>query len=257
MESAVSIIDSINDSFDNKQNGSISIYASRYDSTNDPGEVEFARKKVYDSFKVTLINREFSIVPFIISFCTLNDDPIMWRLYKSSIQFVFDKTKLNTIGLLGQEMQYFANDSALKQDVIQWNIIKKASDYYNRDFPIDALDDQILFSCLYPFIKHESYSCEHEWRIVCRRIEMNGSYYISDGVNLTQDTNIHYRYRYGQIFPYTIIHLPLSAFVGIVINEPNDIRFQDKRNKLTSLFKTKGLLESNFFIKQTKTAEIR
>lgn len=69
--------------------------AGRYDVMNDPYDSTYAASKINKTFweqgmEPPIDTNVYDITPYLVSFCTKEDEPLMWRLYDAEVALHID-----------------------------------------------------------------------------------------------------------------------------------------------------------------------
>ena len=216
--------------------------ATRFDCLNDPQECTYGSEmyeRIFDNKNAPIVT------PYILSFCKDSDNPIMWRLYHSKIQFVFNKNKIeNEIKRMNiNGIQFYCNDVlyAVMSDINTTEDFKKETGTEITEE--NAID---IISCLKP----KDFEIEKEWRV-----------YVSENKDYKgMCKDIHDRVigassRYGLVKMYREIPIPTNALTEIVVYEFSKGQFELIKNQLGNLLNGIGL--SDVIISQTNCASVR
>lgn len=214
--------------------------ATRSDCMNDPQECIYGQE-LYSR----IIGKEMQkLTPFILSFCKTLDDPVMWRLYQSQVQFVFAKDKIQTRlnSDNSEEVNLFCGD------VIYAEIkdIEDSIDFFN-ELKIKPREDEYTETTCR--LKPKDYSVENEWRVCALE---------TDKTDLSKDMKDHMTgagFRYGLVKLFRNINIPKDALREVIIFEFDDNKFNAVKAQLEDLFRRVGIY--NIPINQTGCAKIR
>ena len=202
------------------QNDNINLWATRYNFLNDPFEFVFAKSIIEPKLAVLsleegkIFDSEMHMYPYIVSFCEVNDNLNMWKLYgNNGLGFIlgFDKELLyehaqqeaNTL----QKVSYSNNENL--KDTIQCtrNIYFKSKESNNI---IDYYD-------ICSLIKSDDYKHEHEIRYLIPNYD---SFEFKKG-EITRDGEDYrktkFRHSHQGLIPYMELKLPKSVLKSITI----------------------------------------
>lgn len=239
LESAISIISGVEQKDKTKY---FKFRATRFDCLNDPNECKYGSEMyetIFEGKKAPVVT------PYILSFCKDSDNPIMWRLYHSKIQFVFNKNKIeNEIKQMQIDgIDYCCNDVlyAVVSD------IKTPADFKKEtSTEITEENAKNIISCLKP----TDFEIEKEWRVwASENKDYQGMF------KDIQNRVIGATSRYGLVKMYREIPIPSDSLAEIIVYEFSQDQFELIKNQLDNLLKGIGL--SNVIISQTNCASIR
>lgn len=242
LSSALSIIKGIR----KEQDGSyLVLRASRSDCLNDPNECIYVEQACKAIFKSR--NKE----TFLLSFCKSADNPVMWRLYNSSIELVFDKSVI-----MQTASKITNNDVEVEYGDVSYYDFKGKSYKTQKEFqdytgmsanPNDSDKTRSL-------IKHIDYEVENEWRIILLETK---KYIQPTKLNDIKNGIVGSFERYGMIKIYREMKLPLEALSKIRIYEFSQSKFELIRDQLKDLFSRMDISIDDDFICKTECAGIR
>lgn len=196
--------------------------ATKSDCLNDPNECGLG------DMYAEIIKSTPAEKLFILSFCKTLDNPVMWRLYDSKIQFIFDKTLIdkeltnnNTAAvnlysgdvhyaeLRGLDVACFEKETGFKIEEDREKMVKNISLLKSKDFEI-----------------------EDEWRIVA----METSKYTKTKKSKDLESGvIGAGSCYGLVKTYREISIPTTALKEIIVYEFDKNKFGLIRSQIEDL----------------------
>lgn len=239
IESAIAILMGIED-------GKIMFRATRYDCLNDPNECRYGEMMWKRIFGTSLPNNK----PFILSFCNISDNPIMWRLYESKVQFVFNRYEIENE--IDTKMNGGNSPNVIYKygDVIyidQRNINSKTGLKRRLHFA----QSKRIGNDLIAIIKHRDYVVEDEWRIIAVETQNYSQPDMSNDLRKIVGASS----RYGLLKLHRVIPVPLASLKEIIIYEFDNIKFDLIKSQMEDLLKRKNISGVN--IKQTECSGCR
>ncbi len=215
--------------------GKIVLWATRFDSLNDPTDCIFARNVV-----MPIIFKEWQkrhpdekaddyyseAYPYVISFTRLKDDEFMWRHYGSQVCLSFNADILERCqnspegkNLASWAKCHYIEEETDKQEVIQIaDIIRDALGWSDNSL----MDYQETCA----FIKRKAFMREEEWRMV--QSDHKNIVFHSAEEREEKETSMNTLFRCnkkGDIIPYKEFTLPGKALSAIIINEPDPHKY--------------------------------
>lgn len=238
LDAVISIINGI-------ENGQLKFRATRSDCLNDPNECRYGAEMCERIFKQGVKNQLGK--PFLLSFCKTSDSPVMWRLYESKIQLVFNrydielamdststkKVKLEYGDVLYYDLRHIANQHQFKEET------GMSLSTSNRNYIISL-------------IKHIDYKIEDEWRIIAAE---TGRYVQPDRFDDLAKGIVGVDSAFGLLKMYREIQIPVSALKEIIVYEFDDAKFDLMKSQIEDLLNRKNITGIN--IKKTECAGVR
>lgn len=250
--------------------GCLEFHGSRYDCMNDPTDYVFARDEIIPKLKVSLqeSKAQNAIVPFpyILSFCKSDDNFLMWRLYNAEVSLVLNSELLpfnewnnwnnkQISDIVSYGDVKYSNDKSIGKDSIGlFNSAKNRTDNEIDDFYLNVI----------PFIKHEAYSMENEYRLVKVDYLSLTAKYKEDAKDkcemqrheLTHDIKIR-DIKNGDIRFYKKFKLPKESLVGIIIHTFDKEMFESIKKHLQLWLANNDYDLNNIKITQTISYPVR
>lgn len=247
----------------------ICFWGFRYDSLNDPTDCIFAKDILLSEWskrnEEVNIDDTFDLFPYVVSFSTEEDYDLMWRLYNAEIALVIDSNKFpyddwNIPGEYSKSTSYKKVEYANNENVL--SVIEEV--YNNRTDIIESnpLDEFLLY--VLPFIKHEAYSVEKEFRLVKMDSNIRKYKYNSDFPE--KSTYFEFEKPYdvkcagvkdGKLRLYKEFHLPKECLVGVIIHTFDDAKFQTQKKHFELWLRQNNFDISPDFIKKTNSYPVR
>lgn len=239
LDAVISIINGMRD-------GQLRFRATRSDCLNDPNECRYGEEMCERIFKQKAKDQLGK--PFLLSFCKTSDSPVMWRLYESKIQLVFNrydielaidststkKVKLEYGDVLYYDLRHINNQSQFKEETGV------------------SLSTSNTRSYIISLIKHIDYKIEDEWRIIATEtscyIQPDRSDDLAKGVVGVDSA-------FGLLKMYREILIPISALKEIIVYEFDDTKFYLMKSQIEDLLNRKNITGIN--IKKTECAGVR
>ncbi len=219
----------------------INLWATRYNFLNDPLEYVFAKQNVEPLLSKLSIKEnkrfdpEMHMYPYIVSFCEVDDNLNMWRLYgNNGYGFVlgFERSTLEEMAL--QEANTLQIVSYTNTANIE-NIIIATRDTYYKTKESDNIIDYYDICSL---IKREDYEHEHEIRYLISNYD---SFDFKQG-KLTRDSEdyskIKHRCSNRGIIPYIELELPKNTLKSITLGYKLD--FDTQKDSVEKYLQSNG-----------------
>lgn len=244
-------------------------WGTRYDSMNDPTEVNYAKEIVLpaliDSLKKT--DREWEtkevedVYAYIVSFSQKEDDFNMWRLYNAEVALVIDPDALSEAKIGTDGGKY----NELQSQIVSVKEVKYANDENVPQVAVELFNDSDdrhetmveTFCCeVFPFIKNEAYNIEGEVRMVCLDYTGATASY-NNGEPLIVDTEIPRNVkcrgnRNGSILLYKEFWVKKEALQKIVVRTHDEDYFEKVKKQLRVLLVSNGY-KADLPIERTKS----
>jgi len=240
-------------------------HGSRYDCMNDPTDFIFARDTIIPCLKERYGEKDLEDAinpyPYIVSFCKSEDDPLMWRLYKSEVALVvdsdkfpikkwddWDKKNVSDIYLYG-DVEY----ATTSKEVIDKAEKLKEKRANKNDNEIDNFMNAVVF------IKHKSYEVENEYRLArydYDSFEVKYNERAKDKCDIYEgeifkDVKVR-DVKNGDIRLYKDFFLPKESLEGIIVHTYDPIKFESIRKHLLLLHQMKDINPTKVSIRPTK-----
>ncbi|MDE6012204.1 MAG: DUF2971 domain-containing protein [Prevotella sp.] len=204
----------------------VKLWATRYGFLNDKREFVWANQVIQPELeKIAKQNGEVfdperRVHPYILSFCDVENDPVMWRLYGNDGAGVCLTFDINEMGIHKEKMMahmavVYTNESNLREAIESAHRI-----YQQEDANVKFADD---YREVAAFIKHKDYEIEQEYRVV----KFVGDGFCSE-YDPTKESNceikdleyseeIKFRPRGNMLIPYVEIMLPKTSLKEVHI----------------------------------------
>lgn len=245
-------------------------WGTRYDSMNDPTEHIYAKEELIPELSKSLNLEEVKdteIYPYVVSFSKMDDDFIMWRMYKAELALVLDydvinkwvEEELNCND--GEKFYYFGEcryPETKKELIDSFNQLRE----WNKNRG-DESEDEITALELATFIKRKEFRNENEVRLFTSDYNLPSFEYdeehpeepIMKNQERAKDIKIK-SVRNQDFVLYKEFHLPKDSLRGIILNCEKDIQFDRiKRHILAWLYQLNYDI-SRIDIRPTKTGNL-
>lgn len=220
---------------------------------NDPNEFKFGHEMMIKHHLASV--QEELPNGYVLSFSSLKDSPVMWRLYDAYVSLVFNTKVLMDNCEKDGEYKYmysechYADETNFMQEyeTLREEIPFKCADNTNAD-----LEDNELIAC---FIKHKDYEIEPEFRIV---LMPNTLFTVSERETIDTTIDIDSKVEaYDDHFKvYKELILPKEALSGIIVHEFDIEKFEKLKADILSLLANRGYKVSNDFVTRTNNAPV-
>lgn len=229
----------------------IELWASRFDSMNDPLEFRYAVDHVFGQLGI----HEEDVIncyPYIISFGKERDDLNLWRLYHSEICLVFDINKAMTPyidieseatcfqDIVADSVSYYedSHDMKSKYEILKSKLLTLDDSY--ADEKCEVLSQYAL-----ALLKPDEFKVENEYRIIIpdysgfsiRAPQGNNTPTVTE---MEKSVGIQYRTRNGDILQYKPMKFPKDALSGVIINERDEYKFSLKKQHVLNFLRSRG-----------------
>lgn len=209
------------------QEDGVKLWATRYGFLNDKREFVWANQVIQPELEKIakqngeVFDPEHKVHPYILSFCDMGNDPVMWRLYGNDgegISLTFDINEMNIRpeNMMAHMAVVYTNESNLREAIESAHRI-----YQQEDSNARLADD---YREVAAFIKHKDYEIEQEYRVVkfvgdgfCSEYDptIESNCKMND---FTEDSKeIKFRPRGNALIPYVEITLPKTSLKEIRI----------------------------------------
>lgn len=227
-----------------KPNRKLEFWGSRYDCMNDPFDSSFATNRLLPPMKEQIkseqqndITKELNVHPYIVSFSTLQDNFLMWRLYNAKVSLVLDSEyfDVNTNNCVLCECEYVDNEPEQIIESFQ-KIEAKIPSCKNVFADVNRI-------CT--FIKHKSFKPESEFRLASwDYYDLNDNKAILpdciDKSNVVSCPFFTYTNNKGKIVLYKKFTLDGNALKCIIVHTYSEIEFDAIKSKIQSILISNG-----------------
>lgn len=241
----------------------------RYDCMNDPTDFIFARDKILPSLLQNMSNEEqneaTNFYPYILSFCEESDFDVMWRLYNAEIAIVIDSQKLpfekwdkmTDVGrrIFYNHVRYADNDTIQSEVDYLWS--NRSTNFYTTSY-----DEHMVF--VFPFIKHNAYKIEKEFRLV--KFDYDSFYCqyspkSKDKCEIIEGEIPHdvkcLGSKDGILRLYKEFHLPKDSLVKLILHTYEEEKYKIQEQHLKIWLLQNGFNLNNISIEKTKAWPVR